>query len=69
MLKFVSNDLRRTVQSHMSELVIKAIMVEKVLSHELQGMLRVYNQYDYMKERKAALELWNQEVSKVMERK
>jgi uncharacterized protein YqgQ len=53
----------------MSELVIKAIMVEKVLSHELQGMLRVYNQYDYMKERKAALELWNQEVSKVMERK
>ena len=57
--KFVPHDLRRTFQTLLSSLGVDAIVCEKLLSHELQGMLKIYNQYDYMKERKAALIMWD----------
>ena len=57
--KFVPLDLRRTFQTLLSSLGVDAIVCEKLLSHELQGMLKIYNQYDYMKERKAALIMWD----------
>lgn len=58
--KWTPHDLRRTVQTHLAALGTDAIVVEKILNHELNGMLKVYNQYDYMKERKSALKNWSE---------
>ena len=56
--KWTPHDLRRTVQTHLASLGVDAIVIEKILNHELSGMLRVYNRYDYMKERRDALKSW-----------
>lgn len=58
--KWTPHDLRRTVQTHLASMGIDAIVIEKILNHELTGMLRVYNRYDYLKERKEALQLWSE---------
>ncbi|AXR07031.1 tyrosine-type recombinase/integrase [Salinimonas sediminis] len=62
MERFVPHDLRRSFQTHLSKLGVDAIVCEKLLSHELQGMLRVYNQNDYIKEREEALAEWSELV-------
>lgn len=58
--KWTPHDLRRTVQTQMAALGTDAIVIEKILNHELSGMMRVYNKYDYMPERQQALEVWAQ---------
>ena len=60
--KFTPHDLRRTVQTQLAAMGIDAVVIEKILNHQLQGMMRVYNQYDYMKERDFALEAWAQKL-------
>ncbi|MFC3096175.1 site-specific integrase [Alteromonas sediminis] len=61
--KFTPHDFRRTIQTHMASMGIELTVIEKILNHELQGMMRVYNKYDYMKERKVALSDWSNKVS------
>jgi hypothetical protein len=53
----------------MARLGVEAVVSEKILSHELAGIMKVYDVHDYMDERRAALELWSLEVSKIMENK
>jgi integrase len=55
---FTPHDFRRTLQTQLSKMKVDTIVTEKLLNHELAGMLRVYNQHDYMDERREALELW-----------
>lgn len=62
--KWTPHDLRRTVQTHLASIGIDAIVIEKILNHELTGMLRVYNKYDYYKERRKALEQWEHFLQK-----
>jgi integrase len=64
--KFTPHDFRRTLQSNLIPLGVDTIVTEKLLNHELQGMLRIYNQYDYMDERKAALELWANKIKELI---
>lgn len=56
--KIVPHDLRRTVASHLRRLKVDPIVVEKILNHELVGMQKVYDQYDYIEERREALSNW-----------
>ena len=64
--KFTPHDFRRTIQTQLAKLGVDAVVVEKVLNHELSGMMRIYNQYDYMKERSAALLKWSNKVTKII---
>ncbi|WP_405229550.1 tyrosine-type recombinase/integrase [Lentisalinibacter sediminis] len=55
---FVLHDLRRTMRSHLSELGVRVEVAEKCLNHKLKGVLGVYDQYDFLPERREALSRW-----------
>lgn len=55
---FTPHDLRRTVRTRLAELKVKEFIAERVLGHKLQGVLAIYNQYDYLPEKRKALETW-----------
>ncbi|GAC14146.1 tyrosine-type recombinase/integrase [Aliiglaciecola lipolytica] len=62
---FTPHDFRRTLQTHLSKMKVDTIVTEKLLNHELAGMMRVYNQHDYMEERREALELWANKIKEL----
>jgi integrase len=55
---WVNHDLRRTLRSRLSELRVNADVAEAVLSHVKPGIRGVYDRYEYMDEKRHALELW-----------
>ncbi|MCL1160474.1 site-specific integrase [Shewanella chilikensis] len=60
---FTPHDLRRTTATMLSELGVDPIVVEKVLNHELMGVMAVYNRHQYMNKRKEALNLLSTHLS------
>lgn len=56
--RFTPHDLRSTARSHLTELGINLIVAERCLNHSLGGLVGIYDQHDYMTERRTALELW-----------
>ena len=56
--KFSPHDLRSTCRSHLSSLGIPVIVAERCLNHTLGGIVAVYDQHDYLDERRRALTLW-----------
>ena len=52
------HDLRRSAASHMASLGVPPEHVERVLGHVMGGVAGVYNHYNYLKEKREALELW-----------
>lgn len=59
---FTLHDLRRTARTHLSMLGVKPHVSERCLNHRLPGINDVYDTYDYLDERRAALELWEQKL-------
>ena len=57
-----AHDLRRTAVTRMAELGVSPIVLGHVINHrsvtKAGVTLSVYSQYDYSKEKRAALELW-----------
>lgn len=58
--RFTPHDLRSTARSHLTELGINLIVAERCLNHSLGGLVSIYDQHDYMTERRTALELWTE---------
>jgi len=56
--RFTPHDLRSTARSHLGALGVDLIIAERCLNHSLGGLIAVYDQHDYLSERRAALELW-----------
>jgi integrase len=56
--RFTPHDLRSTARSHLSALGVNVIVAERCLNHSLGGLLAIYDQHDYLTERRAALEQW-----------
>lgn len=56
--RFTPHDLRRTVRTKLAEIHVEDHIAERVMGHRLQGMLKVYNQYSYLKEKQDALLRW-----------
>lgn len=56
--RFSAHDLRSTCRSHLSSLGISVVVAERCLNHTLGGMVAVYDQHDYLDERRRALTLW-----------
>jgi integrase len=52
------HDLRSTARSHLAALGINLIVAERCLNHSLGGLVAIYDQHDYMEERRHALNLW-----------
>lgn len=56
--RFTPHDMRSTARSHLAAMGVNLIVAERCLNHSLGGLIAVYDQHDYMTERRAALELW-----------
>ena len=62
------HDLRRTLATGCARLGIAPHVVEKVLNHNpraLKGVAGIYNRFEYLPERKAAIEAWGRHVTRV----
>lgn len=57
--RFTPHDLRSTARSHLGALGVNLIIAERCLNHSLGGLIAVYDQHDYLSERRTALELWS----------
>ena len=60
------HDLRRTAATGMARLSIAPHVVDKVLNHvssTIRGVAAVYNRFEYLDERRVALEAWGQYVT------
>ena len=55
---FSPHDLRSTARSYLAELGVDIIVAERCLNHSLGGLVAVYDQHDFMDERRKALNLW-----------
>ena len=67
MKDWVLHDLRRTTASGLQKLGILPQVIEQCLGHRVGGekggrIRRVYQRYDYAKEKRAALDAWADHV-------
>lgn len=68
MMPWTLHDLRRTFATAGARLGIASHVIEKVLNHNpaaLKGVAGIYNRFEYLPERKAALEIWGQYVEQL----
>ena len=67
---FRLHDMRRTVATNLAELGTPAEVVSKVLNHKTGGggslVTRIYNKYEYRKERQLALNKWARHMKKIL---
>ena len=66
---WVLHDLRRTAATGMARLNFPPHVVDKVLNHvsgTIRGVAAVYNRFEYLDERRAALEAWGRYVSNLV---
>ncbi|MBZ0289274.1 MAG: tyrosine-type recombinase/integrase, partial [Anaerolineae bacterium] len=56
--RFTPHDLRSTARSHLAAMGVDIIVAERCLNHSLGGLVAVYDQHDYLKERRKALDEW-----------
>lgn len=54
--RFTPHDLRSTARSHLAAMGVDLIVAERCLNHSLGGLVAVYDQHDYMDERRKALD-------------
>lgn len=63
---FTPHDLRRTAATFMAQNGEMDEVIDAVLNHSKQGVIKVYNQYRYDKEKQAALEAWEQKIKIIL---
>lgn len=59
------HDLRRTFASRVGDLGIAPHIIERCLNHAQAGIVKVYQQQEYLAERKAAFDKWGAKLSKL----
>jgi integrase len=64
--EFTPHDIRRTMRTRLAGLNVPEFIAERVLGHKLEGMLAVYNQYDYLPEKRKALEAWEAKLKAIL---
>jgi integrase len=66
---FTLHDLRRSAATGMAALGIAPHVVDKILNHssgKISGVARIYNRYEFLAERRAALEAWARHVESLI---
>jgi integrase len=67
---WVFHDLRRSAATAMAQLRVPPHVVEKILNHAAAGvagpMGKIYQRYDYLDERRDALELWAETLTRIV---
>jgi integrase len=60
------HDLRRTARTFMAKIGVPDEHAEAIINHAKQGMVKVYNKYEYQEEKKAALLKWEAELLRIV---
>jgi integrase len=60
------HDLRRTAATYISELGFNRMVVDKILNHKDGSTTGIYDRYSYDKEKREALEAWNNELDLIL---
>jgi integrase len=66
---FTLHDLRRTAATGMAALGIAPHVIDKILNHstgKISGIAAVYNRFEYLPERQAALEAWGWHIESLI---
>jgi integrase len=66
---WTEHDLRRTAATGMAGLNVKPHVVDKILNHvsgKIRGVAAVYNRFEYLEERRAALDVWGRYVDNLL---
>jgi integrase len=66
---FTRHDLRRTATTGMARLGVAPHVVDKLLNHttgKISGVAAIYNRFEYLAERKAAIELWSRHIESLI---
>lgn len=63
---FVPHDLRRTAATFMSQIGFMDEVIDAVLNHTKQGIIRTYNLNKYDSEKQAALESWERKLLSIV---
>lgn len=56
---YTPHDLRRTYASRLADLGVMPHVIEKLLNHQMEGVMAVYNRAEFWPERIAAQKLWD----------
>jgi integrase len=68
---FTWHDLRRTQATGLASLGVAPHVIDKIQNHstgKISGIQRIYNRFEYLPERKAALDAWAAHVAKLVGR-
>ncbi len=60
------HDLRRTAGTEMARAGTPRFVVGRVLNHTDQGVTRIYDRYEYLKEKRTALAAWGRQIAKLV---
>jgi len=66
---FTLHDLRRSAATGMAALGIAPHVVDKILNHssgKIAGVAKIYNRFEYLPERKMALDTWAHHVKSLI---
>ena len=63
---FTPHDLRRTAATFMAESGEMDEVIDAILNHTKQGVIKVYNQYRYDREKQMALETWERKLNSII---
>lgn len=66
---FTPHDLRRTASTFMSQIGFMDEIIDAVLNHTKQGIIRTYNLNRYDKEKQQVLEAWERKLNSIVEGK
>jgi integrase len=65
--KFTLHDLRRTCRTGLGRLKVPPHIAERVVNHAQEPNVETYDQYDYLDEKRSALESWATHLRKLRE--
>lgn len=67
-LHYTPHDLRRTFATRLADMGVALHIIEKLLNHQMEGMLAIYNRAEYWPERITAQKLWEKKLREIRKR-
>jgi integrase len=64
---FTPHDLRRRCASKLGEMLVPGHLIDRITNHKPTGITdRVYNKYDYLREKRDALFAWGSKLAQLV---
>jgi len=64
---FSAHDLRRTCATRLGQMQVPGHVIARILNHKQTDVTSaVYNKYQYLKEKRQALDLWGAKVARIV---